>query len=713
MIRTVGDGILYQDTAKRFSIRICFAQDRAKVRTKTVRSLWGPGISGSVSTNDTADFLVLLNTVFNDVTSSLGTSVGDFLVYQDNQKKFTVTISVNAESRKKTIYSLIGPGISGAINENDTTIFLSLINFIFTDPGTIDEADLPNPGIPGPAGPAGPQGPAGLEGSQGPAGPAGSQGPIGPEGPQGPAGGAGVFISDIVPTSTGTVSGKVTAGSGVNTTLVSCQSDTLSVTVSVLAFTGTTSLIPSITVNEVAVVNLTLNDQMRWVGSVDIVISGISPYSVIATHEDGGSHSVTVTEAVGPEVTNFILSGGYPGSQTELKASDIFSITFSTDSSISQVEIQNIEAAQYSLQSLTPGVGPFTVSFIVASRGSGTISNQRVQIRCLGENGIWGSLIYSDTYGTGDGSAYVQLNNDVPVISSITQSNITYPSSQLALKDTESATVNHTVSVPTGSFTVSYISGNNELVIANPSTYEAAKVVTRNGGTYNIATTNLTITAIKVSNAATVSRTAIVYIANTNPTISLSLAYSRLRSSPTGSNYTLTLASTQYLAFAPSLNALTAGQGVWVGSFVGSNASWTRVIQVTDSDSKGTFTFAGLVATNLAGRVVNTISSGASYVLGGFSFRTLTIAAWPNREVSIGTTVSNTSKLRCTNLSKGGSGSLNDSFVANITDAVSKYTITSPSGTYNASGNLWYNNDLANAVSNSSGTAQIELEEIV
>ena len=76
MTRTVGDGVSYQDANKKFTIKIVFAQNRAKIRSKAINSLFGPGISGAVSADDTADFLVLLNTIFNDLTASLGTKKG-------------------------------------------------------------------------------------------------------------------------------------------------------------------------------------------------------------------------------------------------------------------------------------------------------------------------------------------------------------------------------------------------------------------------------------------------------------------------------------------------------------------------------------------------------------------------------------------------------------------------------------------------------------
>jgi len=516
----------------------------------------------------------------------------------------------------------------------------------------------------------------------------------------------GVFITNIAPTISGTVANKSYEDSVV---LSACESDTTNVTVSILAMTGSSHLKPVVTVDGFAVINLTLDSDKRWAGSVAITGAGTT---ITALHEDGGSYRTAMVAAVGPVCTAFALSGGYPGTQTELKSGDTFNIVFSADIACAAYEVSTFEAA-ISSTGIISGTGSFTKSVTINNLGSGTFTNQRVKIRLQGTNGIWGAYSLSDVFGSGDGSAYVQLNNDVPVISSIAQGNIDYPASQSALKDSETATINHTITCPTGSFGVVY-SSPGELTPTSATTYEPAKVVTRASGTYNIATTNLTITATKTTNAKVATRNVVVYIAHTAHTIAITQPNTRLRSSAAGADYTITITASQRLIEAPSLDALGAGEGTWQGvGFAGSNTVWTRTMRVADTDSKGTFNYAGAVSTNLAGKVVNTINSGGSYILGGFTFRTLTVAAWPNRETAIGTAVSNTAKLQCTNLSKGESGTLNDTFVANTIDAVDKFTITSPSTVYNATGNIWYNNDLSNAISNSSGTAQIELEEIV
>ena len=519
------------------------------------------------------------------------------------------------------------------------------------------------------------------------------------------AGGYPVFITDINPISTGTVANKVYTDTVV---LVSCESDTTAVTVSVLAFTGKSHLKPVVTVNGATVTNLALDSQMRWAGTVAITAASTD---ITIVHEDGGSYTATMTPAVGPAFTNLHLTGGYPGSQTELAAGNTFSITFSTNMTANQVEVADFEAATVASQALTPGTGPFSMSVTIASRGAGPQANQRVKIRCRATNGIWGAYTLTDVFGSGDGSAYVRLNNDVPYITPITQTNVTYPATQQALKGSEQATVNHTITCNSGSFTAAYTS-NGELTIVNASTYESAKTVTRAGGTYNISTVNFTVTATKVTNARTASRTVVVYIANTVHTTAISVPAARLRSSPGGSSYVVTITANQQLLSAPVLSDLVAGQGTWQGTgFAGSGTTWTRSMTVADTDSKGTFNFTGLTSINLAGQTSHAILSGAAYVLGGFILRIITFAAWPNRESAIGTTVSNTSKLKCTNLSKGSSGSLNDTFQATIADAVDKYTITNPSGVYNATGNLAYNCDLPNSVSNTSGNLQWEISE--
>ena len=521
--------------------------------------------------------------------------------------------------------------------------------------------------------------------------------------------GGGVYITDIAPTASGTVSNKVFEDDIV---LKTCDSDTLYVTVSVLSISGPSHLIPRVTVNGTSVDNFALNAQMRYEGSCDIVLTDAAEISVLAYQTDGGKSNVIMTKVTGPTISNFTLTGGYPGSQTELKSGDTYGITFSTDKDINLFEISDFEAATSDTQVLS-GQGPHNTSITIANRGVGTISNQRVKIRCRGTNGIWGDWKLSDVDGVGDGSAYVQLNNDAPVISSIAQGNITYPNTQAALKNSETAIVNHTITLNSGSFTVSYTSQNNDISIANDTVYETAKVVTRINGTYNISTNNLLITATKTSNGYTTTRAAIVYIAHAACTLAVTESSTRLRSGgnsgTSAQNHKITITASQRLLSAPSL---VAPVGTWQGGgFSGTTTVWTRYLQIHDDDAKGVQNWGSISGTNLAGIETTAITGNTTYEVGGFVIRTLTVAAWPNRETSIGTQVSNTAKLSCTNNSKGVGYIV--TFQASTTDTVDKFTITEPTTVYNATGNILYNCDRVNAIANGAGTATFTIEEIV
>lgn len=521
-------------------------------------------------------------------------------------------------------------------------------------------------------------------------------------------GAGGTFITDIAASGGGTVSNKVFEDGIV---LVSCDTDATALTVSVLSFTGLTHLIPRVTVNGVLITNFVLNADKRYAGSAVISI-GTGTVTVAVSHEDGGYYESTVSVIAGPTLSDLRFTGSYPGAQTELKSGDTFGITFTADMSINYVEVYNFEAAQYYTGALTPGAGPFNMNVTIAGRGAGTFANQRVRVRCRGSNGIWGAAFTSDSFGSGDGSAYVQLNNDVPSVSIGT---ITYPASQGALKDSETAAVANTVSFPSGVGTVLYSSPNSDLSVSNTTTYEASKTVTRIAGTYNISTTNFRIVATKTSNAATTTANGVVFIAHAACTLAVTEAAARLRSGgnagTTAQNHVITITASQRLYAAPTL---VAPVGTWQGAgFVTGPTVWTRSLQIHDDDAKGVQTWGAISGVNLAGIETTAITGNGTYEIGGFVFRSFYITAWPNREGAIGTRVVDTTKLRCSNLSKGISGSLNCTFKNSTVDEVDKFTITDPTTVYNATGNLWYNNDLLNAVSNTTGLTLVELEETV
>ena len=581
----------------------------------------------------------------------------------------------------------------------------------------------------GPAGVAGPTGPQGAPGEKGADGVSGTQGIDGKTAYQSALDGGfvgteaefnvalaapkgingGVFITDVLPQIvTDNTGDKVKSTDGYS--LKSCSSTSLKVKVAVLALTGHTNYKPVVTVNGVNATMVIKGDGPVWTGealiTLDAPVNGVS--KIIAEHEDNAVSSCNVTLESIPVVQSAIFTSAYPGAQTELKAGDKMNITVTSDVDVVGYEVADFGAFVAASGSFAAGKVQAIANLTIADRGTVTLP-QAFKVRVKKANGSWSTWYDTSTAGNVELKHVVKLNNTQPDIQFGT---ITYPANQSAIKTGESAVVNHTV---TNYDTISYAS--TELTIANPAVYAPAKSVTFLAGTYNVSTQNFTITATRAANGAVKTAGTVVFIANVLPVITLSLPAARLRSGgnngTTVQKHTITLTSTQALKDQPSLNA---PEGTWADATWTPNAAktvWTRGLNVHDNNAKGTFTFNSLQAVSLSGTTQTAFGGSADYVLGGFVFRTLTVPAFPNREVAIGAYVADTSKLRCTNLGKGASGSLNFTYQATVGDVVNKYTITAPTGVANNKGNLWYNCDAANASSNTAGTMKIELEEAV
>ncbi len=490
----------------------------------------------------------------------------------------------------------------------------------------------------------------------------------------------GVFITDISPTTSGNVGNKITSSAGF--VLDSCLVDTNLITVSIVALTGHTNYIPIITVNDVSVTLLASSDKPIFTGTVQLDITATNV--VVAKHEDGAQHSCVVDKETAPNILSVTFIGAYPGIQTELKAGDSFSLHIICDSEVKTIEIDNFSACTHSILNVGSGT-EHTVNVVIANRGNSTIGcNASVRVQKI--TGSWSEWALSNNT--------VNLNNSYPIAMFGT---ITYPIGQKALKNSETASV---VCTATDYDEVSFTSQTNELAIVNSSENTGIKTVSRLSGGYNISSPNLSGRFTRIANGASTDISCIVNIANVAATVSVSLPAARLRSP---ANHVIGLVSNQQLYQIPTI---VAPEGTWLGTgFTTSNfTTFSRTLSVQDNNLKGSFSFNTLVAINLAG-IVTTNIINSSYVIGGFLLRVLTIPAFPTRQANIGTSVSNSSKLRCTNLSKGATGSLNYNFVSSTTEALNSYTIVN--------NDTWYNCDGANASSNTTGTMQIELEEVV
>lgn len=516
--------------------------------------------------------------------------------------------------------------------------------------------------------------------------------------------GGAVFITDILPqVNTENVGDKVRSADGFS--LLTASSTTDAVRVQVTAITGHSNWRPVVTVNGVVATLTGGANAPLWTGEVAITLEAAAPGAplvVKVVHEDGAESEAEVSLDSAPSVQSAVFTGNYPGAQTELKAGDTMNISFTTDQAVVGYEIQNTGAFVAASGNLASGTSHTINNLVIADRGN-TATNHPFSIRVRKASGSWSQWISSALFGSLEKVNVVRLNNLRPTISFGT---VVYPAGQGAIKAGESATVPNVVS---NASSATYSSANGQLTVTDPTVISNNKVVTYLAGNYNDLTNNLTVTAQRAANGSSASASAIVRIANVLPSLSVTLPAARLRSGgnsgTTAQRHLVTLTSNQTLSAAPSMNA---PGGTWDAAAWAPDAArkvWTRTLIVHDNDAKGSFDFNSITAVNQAGQTQNALVSGGTYVLGGFVFRTLTVPAFPNRAAAIGTDVVTTTKLRCTNLSKGSTGSLNYTFKADAADASDRYTIQNS--------NSWYNCDAANAVSNTSGLMRIELEEVV
>lgn len=311
-----------------------------------------------------------------------------------------------------------------------------------------------------------------------------------------------------------------------------------------------------------------------------------------------------------------------------------------------------------------------------------------------------------------DFSSFATLNNtDSPQISF---SSITYPSNQQALKNSEIATVIHTVS---NFDDIVYSTSNNELNILNSSLYQPSKQVQRSGGTYNISSDNFIVTATKTSNGKVSSASTIVNIAHTALTFSINGLSSSLSSSPAGENYNFSLQSSQQLLQAPTLNTDVnqTNASTLISTSSGTSTNGNQfTLTVSDSDTKGLFSWL-VSGENLAGIPTTSILTNPNYNIEGFSQRTVSIS--PNSLGAglgdIGTQVSDPNNITAENLSEGGTANNGGTLytyqsypdgtqLSNSLDVNNKFTICDANGLTDSDGQFIFNLDKLNRSANTS-----------
>lgn len=509
----------------------------------------------------------------------------------------------------------------------------------------------------------------------------------------------GLFFTDVQPTNDGNIALKQYVENTVpaNKVIKELTTDTDNITVSLIAEGSGVFYSPTIVISATpqlpglpSTLLITETSSRFFSGSMDL--SGVTQDTIItASNNLGSSTTISVHRAVAGPVVDLLLIGSLPGSQIEAKSGDVIPVSGRVTNAATYIEIISAGASNGVFEldldapnSFGAGYKSFSGTFTVGSRSGA----QFITARSSNDLGTFGDNVNSNT---------ITLNQTSPTIGSRI---ITYPSGQTAIKGAETVTVTSTIS---NYDSVSYTTSAN-LQVTNPTTYTAAKSVKRLSGTYLTGTNNYTITATKTSNNSQTIAYAAISIADSSPTANITITGAPLRliSSPAGTDYVVKIVPNQTVSVAPTL---IASAGTWQGAWTVSGNVWSRVLRIIDTDPKGIQTFSALTLKGIAGATGNTITSGASYTIGGFSVRTIAFPAF-SRFAPLGTSVGDITKVIA---SYTGAATL--ALQGSTADAFQGFTIVDSTGAYNPNGGFVFLNDSAFAGSNTTGTLQVDISE--
>ena len=497
------------------------------------------------------------------------------------------------------------------------------------------------------------------------------------------------------------------------------------VIVTVLAITGSDSLKPAwVRVNGQDVALSMHTTENLWTGTIALADCGTL---ITAEHAEGSTDECVVVYHPRPTVSYVKFVGAYPADgQTHYHYNENVTIEVSSPTPIFGIYIIK-ESAGDALQdkNLLVSNNDFVSGSIVQVQGQTDHSIDGATyagtwVTVMDQYGAWSDPVYSDASNNHtDHVNLIGIDSDIPQIA-IT--GINYPASQAALKNAEQATIDYDISF-TESLSITALNAELDIITPGP-TVGGTITVERAGGTYNISSNNVRITAIKTSNNTSAYTDGCVYIANTAPVITFTGVHTstRLRSGgnngTSAQNYSIVLNTDQRLISAPSVSpAASAGTftGSWIEAHVGDGSTYTRSLQVHDSITRGTYAFTLTSATNLAGITTTTITSGSGYTIGGFVSRTGTFDAGVAYD-DIGVNVSglnNATKLVVTISAVSGTYAANTTNI-NYSSGNHIFTVVSTGSptVFNATGNALRINEANTVGANTTGLLPYTIEEL-
>ena len=508
--------------------------------------------------------------------------------------------------------------------------------------------------------------------------------------------------------------------------------------VAAVSFNGSGAATGNVTDQAVSV----SNNKATITTIIDTAVTSITqlPVKISAKNAFGtaGSEftSSNIVDCLAGPVIKGVSFGSYPGSQTELKQGDSITATFSFDTTnVNQVNLDGTNDNSLASSDQTVNVSPggvteasasITIHTTLASNSVQTFSRS-IKARAKGSShGNWGNFYTSSV------TEQLFVNNQAPTFSSPV---ITYPGTQQAIDNNDTATVNIVVSdqgasVGAAAYVYTDPTGN-QLAIPSPTTYDPSgdkSVTMKPVNTFNNSSANFKLTATRPENAKTSSIQTTVVIRGDEPTVSVTVPSARLRSGGTHGTsvqqYTVTVNSDQPLKsfdMEPAAGAGTLSSNSWTAS--NSNKRWTNSLNVSDNDNKGSFSWTAIQVVDLTDFTKNSVDTGASYTLGGFLNRGVPMSPAQTRTADIGTHVSDTSKLVASETLKGtitfdtsiADGTTIDPDLNTGINVASKFTIVDSSNlnVVDYDGDTIFYLDRDAVSSNASGTSVITITENV
>lgn len=442
----------------------------------------------------------------------------------------------------------------------------------------------------------------------------------------------------------------------------------------------------------------------------------ISAKNSFGTQGDTHTSTAVIPVRQGAAVTD-VSFGSYPGTQTELKDNDTVTVTLTFDTNnVSSVQFDSGSNYASGYQTRSVSTSNLTGSVTMTIDTSVTTPQQQsVRVRAKTPNGQYGVYHVSVDKLT--------VNNAGPVFSGF---NVSYPTNQSAVQSGDTADVTLNISSAGDSPTYTYSDSTGQLSIPDTTSYSATKTVTaNNSGAYNISSTNYRVVVVRTENNKSATYTNNVKVVDTLPALTISGNSNSFRSggdeNTSTQTYQITVTSNQQLTSFSMDAAGTAGTflGSWSGS--NSNRTWTRNIQISDADAKGTFNFQNVAAVNLVNET-QTSASNTQYTLAGFVQRSLTMSAL-SRTRALGTNVADPTNITASETFRGtitfdntiADGTTIDGDISSGIDVTNKFTIVDSSDTsvvdYNGDTIFYLDRTAVN--NNVSGTSVITVEETI